>query len=100
MNIATAIPSSSCSWSQQDFPQRNREPGGWQRRAASLFGDQRTRVVVGVERTQIVEPLAYAHELHGEAELHRDGDRDPTFCASVELRERDARHSYRVAEEP
>ena len=61
--------------------------------------DERTSVVAGVERAQVVEPLPHADELHGQPELVRDRDRDAAFRGAVELRQRDAGHAGRLGEE-
>ena len=52
-----------------------------------------------VERAEVIELLADAHELDGEAELVGDGDGDAALRRAVQLRQRDAGHADRVAEE-
>src|SRR5512133_1814007 len=57
---------------------------------ASLTRDQCAREVLCVERPEVFELLPHADQLHGEAELVRDRDRDAALRAAVELREGDA----------
>src|SRR5437016_10719122 len=52
-----------------------------------LFRDERMREIASVERAQVVETLAHAEQLHGQAELLRDRDRDAAFRRAVELRQ-------------
>src|SRR5206468_4406828 len=66
---------------------------------AALARDERAREVLCVERAQILERLADADQLHWQAELVRDRDRDAALGAPVELREGDARHADGVLEE-
>src|SRR4051812_29878537 len=61
--------------------------------------DERAGELAWVERPQVVEPLPHADELDREPELVGDRDRDAALCRAVELRQRDARHARRVAEE-
>ena len=45
----------------------------------------------GVERLEVLEPLARAHQLHRDAQLAPDGHRDAPARGAVDLREDDAR---------
>ena len=64
------------------------------------LSDERAREVVRVERAQVVELLAHADQLHRQAELVGDRDRDAALRRAVELRQRDAGDAGRLAEEP
>src|SRR3954453_17452522 len=55
--------------------------------------------VVGVERTQIVELLADADELHRDAQFAGDGEGDPALRGAVELRQHDAVDGHDLGEE-
>ena len=52
--------------------------------------------VVRVERPQVVQALADSDQLHGQAELVRDRDRDPALGRAVELGEGNARNADRL----
>ena len=60
---------------------------------------ERAGEVVGVERAQVLERLADADELDGNAELARDGKRDAALGGPVELREDDPVDRDRLGEE-
>src|SRR5689334_22906826 len=66
---------------------------------ATLLRDERPGEILSVERPQIVERLPYADQLDRQAELVRDRDRDAALRAAVELRQRNAGHADRLAEE-
>ena len=53
----------------------------------------------GSNGPQVVETLPHADELHRQAELVGDRDRDPALGRAVELRQRDAGDAGRLAEE-
>src|SRR3954451_12098943 len=55
--------------------------------------------VVSVERAQVLERLADADQLHGDAELARDGERDAALRRAVELGQDDAVDRHGLGEE-
>jgi hypothetical protein len=55
--------------------------------------------VARIERPEILQLLPDPDELHRQAELVRDRDRDAALRRAVELRQRDARDADRLAEE-
>src|SRR3954453_14577331 len=63
------------------------------------LGEQCAGEVVGVERTQIVELLADADQLHRDAQLAGDRERDPALRGAVELGQDDAVDRHRLREE-
>src|SRR5215210_4764528 len=72
-----------------------RRRGARRRSLARL--DERGGEVVGIERAQVLERLADADQLHRDAELGGDRQRDAALRRAVELREHDAvdRHGLR-----
>ena len=66
---------------------------------APLLVDKRAREVLRVERAQVVDLLPHADQLHGQAELIGDRDRDTALRGAVELRQRDAGDAGGLAEE-
>src|SRR6188472_556323 len=62
--------------------------------------DERARVVVRVERMEVVDSLPHADELHRDAQLVGDRDGDAALRRAVELRQRDARNLRGLGEEP
>src|SRR5436190_4466791 len=67
---------------------------------ATLLCDESPSEIVRIERPQIVERLPHADQLHGQAELVRDRDRDAALGTAVELRQRDAGDTDGLAEQP
>src|SRR5207237_10453612 len=61
--------------------------------------DERAREILRIERPQVVELLADADQLHRQAELVGDRNRDTAFRGAVELRQRDTGDADRLAEE-
>ena len=55
---------------------------------------------LGVERAQVLEPLADPDQLHRDPELAGDRQGDPTLRGPVELRQHDPGHVDRFAKEP
>src|SRR5262245_33575828 len=76
-----------------------RRPYNRPQREAISARDERLREVVRVERAQVLERLAHADQLHGQAELVRDRDRDAALRAAVELRQRHSRDADGVVEQ-
>src|SRR3954465_14061209 len=66
---------------------------------APLRAEQRAGEVVGVERPQILELLADADQLDGDAQLIGDGQRDAALGGAVELGEDDAGDPDSLAEQ-
>ena len=66
----------------------------------TLSRNERPGEVARVERAEIVQPFSDADELHREAELVGDRDRDPALRRAVELRQGDAGDTDRLREEP
>src|SRR5262245_63815755 len=58
--------------------------------AARLLVKERMSELPGVERAQVLEPLAHADQLHRDAELAGDRERDPALRGPVELRQHNA----------
>ena len=58
-------------------------------RAATLLGEHRLDEAVGIERLDVLGPLAHADELHGNVELLADRDHDASARGAVELGEED-----------
>src|SRR5512140_1746067 len=79
---------------------RGRESTSRSRRGSVLAADERPGEVVRVEGAQVVELLPHADQLHGQAELVRDRDRDAALRRAVELRQGDAADAGSLAEEP
>ena len=107
ISIATAIPSPPPASLQVGHSVRGRadacnelHPSNEWISAFDSAGDQRPRIVTGVERAQVVDSLTHSDELHGQAELDRDRYRHAAPRAAVELRERDPRDADRIAEQP
>src|SRR4029453_4957203 len=69
-------------------------------RARLLRGDEGARELARVERLEIFESLAHAHELDRQAELVRNRHGDSALRAPVELRQRDAGHVPGLVEDP
>src|SRR5688500_15571678 len=55
--------------------------------------------LVGIERAEVLQRLADPDQLDRDAELLGDRERDPALGRAVELRERDAGHVHRLAEQ-
>src|ERR671936_619849 len=62
--------------------------------------DQGPGEVARIEWPEVVEAFADADQLHRQAELVRDRNRDPALRGAVQLREGHAAHFDRLAEEP
>src|SRR4051812_9797125 len=62
-------------------------PGTW---PLWSVGDEGPGEVARVEGAQVVQAFADADQLHGEAELLRDRDRDAALRGAIELRQDDA----------
>src|SRR5256886_10412540 len=90
--LLSTVATAAAAWIHNTVPP---EPGTTGR----LAGDQCARKVVRVERAQVVEALADAHELDRQPELVGDRDGDTAARRAVELRQRDARDACGVAEE-